>query len=256
MLAAFTYTTNFTLAFSGDWNVVARPMHHLWSLAVEEQFYLVWPLLVLLVAPKRLLWVVLAIIALAPVVRMALHVGLTPLSCYVLVISRMDSLAIGALVAILSRREEGLQAYRRFAWIALAGGAVCIAAVALWRGRFPIYDAVVYVGGFSLVALVAAALLVLVLTGRPDGRLISVLEHRWLAALGLYSYAVYVFHQPVYLLITSLGVSVPSLGGILGSGTLGEIAYLMIDGSTSFTLAYLSWHLYEQRFLQLKRYFI
>ena len=81
------------------------PLNHLWSLAVEEQFYLVWPLLVV-VSGRRFPWVVLFFVVAAPLSRLGMHrAGLEPEYLYHFTNARADALAIGALVALAATQR-------------------------------------------------------------------------------------------------------------------------------------------------------
>ncbi len=101
-LFAWTYLLNWYEGLRG-FNAVSLPLQHFWSLAVEEQFYLVWPILVLTLARRRLMVLCGGLMALGLVLRAVLYAIHLPSAAYTLIFCRADSLAIGALVALSAR---------------------------------------------------------------------------------------------------------------------------------------------------------
>ena len=98
-----TYATNIMLAMREDWS---GPASHLWSLAVEEQFYLVWPWLILWLPSKWLKPAILGFIAVAPLYKIGGYfAGVGPIALAVLTLSCLDALGIGALLALYRRRR-------------------------------------------------------------------------------------------------------------------------------------------------------
>ena len=126
----WTYLINVKIALEG-WPKV-NFIAHFWSLAVEEQFYFVWPLLVFLWRRETLVKVCVACV----VVALGLRIGFAfigqDLPAYVLLPSRMDALAIGGLLALLARDPRGLSVWRRSACVVgvVAGSVLVVLAVA------------------------------------------------------------------------------------------------------------------------------
>jgi peptidoglycan/LPS O-acetylase OafA/YrhL len=166
--------------------VLEGPMVTMWSIAVEEQFYLLWPLLVLLV-PRRALAPAFAFaIAFAFVFRDLVHANGE--AVYRLMFSRMDLLALGALLALADVRDpQWIERHRRtFAWALAASAsayAVCAAMVpAFSEGAF---------WPFVLVAVAMPSLLALVRAGMLE----SVLCHPVPRYIGKVSYTCYLVHD-------------------------------------------------------------
>jgi len=184
--------------FDPDWLWVG----HFWSLAVEEHFYLVWPLVVWMCSRRALLWTSLGLIVVTPLVRFAMIAGhMVPAAVYTLTICRTDELAVGGLLALLMEDSS----YERMAKLARAcgGASVLYLVVVVALRRKPFYwDHWSALGvGFSALAAGAAALVVFALAPERNG-LRRVLENRVLMGFGKYSYGAYVFHtplQPLYL---------------------------------------------------------
>jgi peptidoglycan/LPS O-acetylase OafA/YrhL len=172
-------------------------LDHFWSLAVEEQFYLVWPLVVFVVRNRRqLLWICAGLSMAAPLLRFALALhGTDPDYINRSTFCRMDTLLLGAMLALAVRGREGvLRASRGVFWSA-AGvlGVVSLGWMLVGGGgqaRFA--DAAFLAVRYSLGAVAAAALIGWSLeTGTTVRR---VFEGRTLRFFGRYSYGLYVFH--------------------------------------------------------------
>ncbi len=102
----WTFTSNWAQPFGAD----VSGFSHFWSLAVEEQFYLVWPFVVLLAAGTRLLWICVALVLIALLSRAFMQVaGAKPEMIYMFTFCRMDALAMGAAMAVVSLSAPAMQ---------------------------------------------------------------------------------------------------------------------------------------------------
>ncbi len=201
LLRAATYTINYSTTH--DWLV-----GHAWSLAVEEQFYLTWPLLLLWLTPVRAPRAAVAAIVLAPVMRvllMALPDGTIGLQAYVGASfeTMVDAIATGALLALVRDRLWTWAPYRRLVgsgW-ALLLPVVGLAAGSLrWWGPW-VSPRVEWVlsGLFAAVGLTLLNLCIAMIVDRVvrlhDGPLGRLLNQRHVAFLGTLSYSVYIWQQ-------------------------------------------------------------
>jgi peptidoglycan/LPS O-acetylase OafA/YrhL len=250
------YVLNFWTVCRDEW--MPCGMTHFWSLAVEEQFYLVWPLLVFLVSPRALGWVCVALILGALAMRTWLvRNGYPPMVGYLLPFPRMDAFAVGALVSLGMRQEGGpARLARRSRGAAITCAALLACLVARRQPCLEWGDPRIQCFGYSLVALFFGAVLAHCVTAPRHAllrRLFSVRPLRW---LGRYSYGIYVVHLPlVYVFPQFFQVDrFPEvLRPFVGRNYWHICAALVL--AVSLGMAYLSWHFYEKHFLKLKRFF-
>jgi peptidoglycan/LPS O-acetylase OafA/YrhL len=243
------FLSNWTQPFHGA--VTWFP--HFWSLAVEEQFYFVWPLVIAVVPPRHMLTTTLLVAGVAIISRIVLsHAGVSAEAIYMFTTTRMDALALGAAAAVLARHPDFLAKLRRSqgaaTWLAFA----LVAVSAAISHVFDTHDPGTIIIGYTLLAT-AAAIMVLTLragldSGSPLQRIFSL---RLLRSCGKYSYAMYVFHLPLALLAGPLLAS-----ALTATGSLRPVLYSLSIIVASYGLGWLSYRLYERHFLALKRYFI
>jgi len=247
----WTYTVNFLEVIKGR---AAAPLNtsHFWSLCIEEQFYLLWPLVVLFSSPRAILRIAAGACLFGVAFRWwIVRAPLDPASAYVLTPGRLDGLMIGAALAV-QRRAGGLERLRPLAIRVVAVGAALVIGIALWRGM-EYEDPVMAVAGFPLIALTFGAFLVLGLTS--PGPLSRFLSLGPLRSWGKYSYGLYLIHYP---LIGVLDLKLaPRLAGLAwhGSQLPVVVVFCAVGVPLCYGVAWLSYHLYEKRFLALKRHF-
>jgi peptidoglycan/LPS O-acetylase OafA/YrhL len=248
----WTYLGNFLNAIQGGWRMDGALTTHFWSLAVEEQFYLIWPTVVLLLSAKALRNLCIAIIVMTPFLRLGVRVAdVNPVAVYVLTICRADALALGALIAVTLRTDDGRELIRRYAVRALIVAAIALAAIGAWRRGFGQFDIVVGTIGYSAWAAFYGAVLSIAVTRPPRAEWIAaLLSARWLRFFGKYSYAMYVFHRPLSGLAEYLW-AFGSGGGALAS-TIEGIGFVGAVLIASTVAALCSWWLLERRFIVLK----
>jgi peptidoglycan/LPS O-acetylase OafA/YrhL len=224
---------------------VYEPMlGHLWSLAVEEQFYLVWPLAVALCS-RRILWgLVIAILVASPLIRLSLF-SLGGQVTYMWSICRMDALGWGALFALAwEERRTGWVWAARHAALPLVG-LTAIAACLGWLDRREVVFATV---GQSGVALAVGAL-VLALASGGLGRLTRILDLRPFVWVGRISFGVYLIQGFWIDLLHMMGLA---SGATLGADVERHVAFGLVAISLSLVSAGLSYRLFEEPILAFK----
>jgi peptidoglycan/LPS O-acetylase OafA/YrhL len=229
------YLTNVKLVYFHDGD--PGSVQHLWSLAIEEHFYLLWPAVVALLSRRALLIFACAGVVLVAAARaLWLARGGDPLATYMLSWARADSLLIGAALAVLRLDPT--------AWSKLVRAAPLIAAVALACAFAPA-PALRY----TFVALSFAGVLALCIAADEHGRSIRVLCSRPLRRIGTISYGLYVFH-----FFFVLGLS-PLVRNVFGTQFVGFVAACIAVSGATWILAELSFRWLELPALALKRYF-
>ena len=229
-----------------------------WSLAIEEQFYIVWPLIVAVTSRRALMWTCGTLMGTA----LALRVWLVLTDAhwilpYVLPMCRMDALAAGALVALAIR---GAARARLLARARITGAAAFAAVLAIWVYEDPLDNGdggepLMQTGGYTALAVSYAALVALAAGSPVDSRLARFLSLGSLRVLGQYSYALYLFHVPVRRFVRDEYFPVTSFPSLFGSPLPGQLLFYAAATAPALALAWLSWHLFEKRILRLNRFF-
>jgi peptidoglycan/LPS O-acetylase OafA/YrhL len=253
---AWLYGVNIYLAAHDEWSF--SYLNHFWSLCVEEHFYLFWPFVVLLVArrPRGLIGVCLAISLGAMLARViGVLMGLSWWTTVVLTPFKLDGLALGAFLAVMMRQPGGqhwlLRGLPKVACV--VGGLVVISfvwTVLVSRQGLDIVGSI----RAALFQILMACLLIAVLIAPKKSAVSRFFCSRAMVLLGTYSYGLYVYHHFISYYLTSNRTEL-ELGNWLGSHGLAVALQAIFGISISFVLAYLSYELFEKRFLVLKTKF-
>lgn len=230
-----TYTTNWWVFVAGSY---PYPMGHFWSLAVEEQFYLLWPVCILLVPAARILHIILAMVAIGPLSRAVLLLaGASDAALEVNTFSCFEALGMGALLAY-AHSAWPRERQDRFAQLLLGVGlptAVLGLALCVLNEAPAVHKLVTSFG----LALVFTFVIHRGATGFPG------LMGRFLAAppmslVGKISYGIYVYHGPIR---------------VLPLPPMPPLVRLVVCSALSIGVAFVSWHVLELPLNNLKRRF-
>jgi peptidoglycan/LPS O-acetylase OafA/YrhL len=250
----WTYLTNIDMAING-WPTF-RAIGHFWSLAIEEQFYLFWPLLVFCFRRRSFCRLCVVIILSAIGFRLSAYLLAMPrLYTYLLTPARMDSLAVGALIAVLARDPVSQAVMNRWARPLFAITGMALFGFFVWKRNLNVADPLMYTLGFTVIALFFGALMILAINSSSENLFARLFSSKILMFLGRYSYALYVFHFPLLAYFRSKGYIVLLFPSIMGSQLPGQFIYIALTAPIILIISFLSWHLWESRFLKLKRFF-
>jgi len=240
-----TYTQNLFMAgqstFGPEW------LGPTWSLAVEEQFYLVAPLIIFLTPVKRLPALLATLTFGAFAARMTyLAAGGSIIGSYVLLPTRGEGLMIGILIACLYRRPAARTWLKAHQGVLMAMLACLLCGLALFIAAHQgMHAPYMRTFGYSYLPLVAAAVLLVALeVDRPAVK--AVFVNPVLVQLGTISYGVYLLNLPVYDLVTL------ALTGIVPqAGEPSRLTVAVISLALTVIIARLSWHHFERPLIAL-----
>lgn len=231
-------------------------LYHFWSLAVEEQFYLVWPAVVFFIRGKRkLFYTTLLISAGALLLRLALIFHGTPaIDIHVNTLCRADSLLLGGALALLYRSRYWVRTLRLAPFGFIAATGIVILSVSILgldphASRFGMF----WIEGFRYTILALGFGCLIACALNPSSVGLWFFELAPLRFFGKYSYGIYVLHVIFlsfldhYFRSHLFAITHSKLLAVVGSGLLSLVIGVVA--------AFLSYHLYEKRFLRMKRYF-
>jgi peptidoglycan/LPS O-acetylase OafA/YrhL len=269
----WTYLSNFAIAQAGKFRHGILDIS--WSLAIEEQFYLVWPAVVFFFSRSTLLRICVGAIAFSIAFRCWLfYTGVNPVALHVLTPSRLDALAVGAFIALVVRNEGGLDRLASAAKVVIPVLGILLVGDAAFRyvthsgregeeGLFSANLPEVQTVGLTVIAIFFGAVLVRAVAAsrreidEPNAkrsRLVRLFESPLLRSFGKYSYAMYLFHLPLRALVRDSTLSNKQLPTIGGTEIPAQFLFTVVCIAFTYAGAWLSWNLYEKHWLALKRF--
>ena len=242
--AALLYVANWTTIARGD-DYFQRfsgpgPLDHLWSLAIEEQFYIVWPLLVFGLlwlgsrfGARRALLAIVTVMLIGASTWAIVHLydpsSMNNTRAYEGTDARAASLLVGALAAMMLPFDRVSSVSRRTRIVLDVCGVLGLAGVLAIIARTDEYSSFLYRGGELVLSIATAALAMSASHGKTlVGRALAVFPLRW---VGARSYGVYLWHLPVVAFMpSSVLIERPALRGVI------QLALILVLASASFRL--------------------
>ncbi|OBQ85599.1 acyltransferase [Mesorhizobium sp. WSM3873] len=240
------YLSNFWYALRNDWNPWL--LCHFWSLSIEEQFYLAWPLIVLLAPRRRIEAITIGVILFSFAYRFYWPLTANPaLARDLLPPASMDALGCGALLAVRRARGADVPRWMRLGWPAFA----VVFLLVVWSDPGPANSAWEW-GHWALVQVLPLVPLVAIVAACSNGlggRLGKLAELPPLLFLGRISYGVYLYHPILLAYAVKAQPWIPLNVSEQGPGRF------LVAGAATLLVASLSWALFEKPLNSLKRYF-
>jgi peptidoglycan/LPS O-acetylase OafA/YrhL len=224
-----------------------RGLIHFWSLAVEEQFYLIWPFLIRFTAKRgTALTLCVVTIAGAAILRaMLVLLGFREVAFY-FTFSRIDALAIGACVAVYFGVHGTLAPFRRAGAVLFLTASTFVLLILVQQQGFYNLNPIILLVGVLPLNLTFGGFLIILLTSPAVGLLRRLFRNPVLRFLGKISYGIYVFHWPIMLIIKE------AWSDALSNFWLHQITFLASVTIGSVALAYLSFRYLETPILNQK----
>lgn len=246
----WTYLQNWLYVFREPFG--SKMLLHIWSLAVEEQFYLVWPITILLIRkPKVLLVIVATVLFIVAITRFILwsyhieYLAYSTLYTY----TRIDGICIGCMLALMLRINPEL--LKKYTPLIVLGLAALNFGFYFFNAKHS--NTIPYLAfvGYTTFAIMFG-LLVNEAVSQKSKIIDLIFNNRILKFFGKISYGLYMYHLPVYIIL--FGMMQKTLSGIfsLNEKTLAIVASLVIT-AISILLSLLSYQYFEKPFLRLKR---
>ena len=279
------FLSNFLIANLNNWGHGILGVS--WSLAIEEQFYLLWPFLFLFLKPDRMKIVCIALLIFSPIFRAWLLLRgtdpffggeITHLDVYVLTPGRLEGLSLGALLALYLRGGSGdLEPERRLRkltkpalFFAIFGiGLALLVALPRYFGGEAGKTLTQNLSGYfsyTIVAFGLTGVVILALASRPGTWWYRFWTSKFMCSFGKYSYAIYLTHIPVRAVIRDFfygphqqgdrfGTAMFQFPYVFGTELFGQLLFYIPMLAACWAVGWLSWHLYEKQFLKLKKFF-
>lgn len=243
------YLSNIKMFIEGEWlpSLIFNPF---WSLSIEEQFYIFWPLFIYNLKGRNLAIVIVSLVVGGILVRIFLvTMNYSSLSIYVFTFSRLDAILLGSLISLMVRVEKWriyLEHSVPVIFVLALSGLLGIAVV---NKSFNPYLESLQLYGYTLIAIFFSALLLITISNNKLN-IKHVFQNPFLVFMGKYSYALYIFHWPLYLLLNDPLKKILTI--YFSNNTVVELGVSFVALIFTILASLFTWNLFEKHFIKLK----
>ena len=228
-----------------------------WSLAIEEQFYLIWPAVVYFTKKETLIKLSIGVILFSILARLLGILFWDDMSqvstfFYYNTFTRFEQLVFGGLLAVAFTEPLWIQRLKNISipsfWVAFTAFlALCFTA---YPHMVPLDENIWLVfGGYTLAAVFSAALVTILMTHPETSMFRRLFQNRVLIFFGKYSYSIYLLHVPIILILLDVLWRTQLRGWTM------YLAYIVLTYAITVIGALITWNLLEKHMLNLKKYF-
>jgi peptidoglycan/LPS O-acetylase OafA/YrhL len=249
----WTYLVNWRVAALGDFR--GFQSGYMWSLAVEEQFYIFWPLVVYFFK-KHLIKISLFFIIFSFILKLILlQLGVSAVSLYTMTFTHLDGLLLGGIIAVLSCNGQLNQKYKKLLFVMTVIATAIFILIILKDMSFIFYHKSVAFLGISALSVIFCYMLTKTISAKDSSLYYKLFSYKPIIKCGQLCYGLYLLHQPIGVLVSEKLISHTSFF-VFESYAPAAVLNIVICTMISLTAAQLSYSLYEVHFLKLKKYFI
>jgi len=248
------YVQNILIATTQQ--VLPFGLNDLWTLSIEEQFYIVWPFLVFIFPKNKLKYAIAFFIVFPLFFRIISTMNqATWIFNYFFSLARIDTLGFGAFAAYFLHMNKDPLLQKKLVRITSGIGIAGIAIIFLIQKQFLYFEKITNMFGFTCLGLIFFSLIVKVASGDISALSSKIIGNPFFRYCGKISYCMYMIHGLVIYLYETVILEKLELIGLSNHSTLSNIVIVILYFSTVILVASASWFFFESKILKLKKYF-
>ncbi len=250
----WTYLQNWW--FMGIWpHETSDFLNHFWSLAVEEQFYVLWPFLIFLLNRTNLKRLCVGIVLLTLLSRCYFWLlGREPMQIFVGTPFRLDGLMLGAYLALVFEDKKDITRLGEIIKFVFPATVLFLIGVIAFQGNLYGYSPAIITVGLTILELLFTCMVFSVIQDDLYLPFLKCFKSDFMSFLGKYSYAIYVFHWPIMRVVGAY-YNPDILLQWTNHQVFARTGFFVLTSTLTIVISTLSWYAFESRALRLKRYF-